>query len=191
MTDVYIPWKKTKDPQALRTNQKDFDAASRDPARTPFQWDDSKNAGFSTADQTWLPIAHNYTNVNVKLQMSQPVSHLKVFCQLIKLRQSPTMKYGAFDMKAVDQHLLIYKRESAAPATDIFVILLNFGGAQKTVNLTSHYGRLPKIMQVATISIHAKAYAFGLVFISVFLFVWGSKIKCINFILFFFHIETL
>lgn len=176
MTDVYIPWEKTKDPQALRTNEKEFDAASRDPARTPFQWDDSKNAGFSVADQTWLPVADNYTNNNVKLQMSQTVSHLKVFCQLIKLRQSPTMKYGTFDMNAVDDHLLIYKRESSAPATDIIVILLNFSGAQKTVNLTSHYGRLPKTMQVATISIHAKAYAFGLVFI-LFLFFWGSKIQ--------------
>lgn len=45
LTDVYISWNNTKDPQACRTNPNDFHAVSRDPARTPFQWDDTKNAG--------------------------------------------------------------------------------------------------------------------------------------------------
>lgn len=161
MTDVYISWTDTKDPQACKTNESDYEKYSRDPARTPFQWDDSKNAGFSTADKTWLPVADNYTENNVKLQMLQPVSHLKVFRKLMELRQHPTMKYGALDLKAVDDDLLIYKRESSVSGPDVIVILLNFGGAQKTVNLRSHYGHLPKTMKVATISVHAKDYVFG------------------------------
>lgn len=49
MTDVYISWKDTVDPQACRTNENDFDRVSRDPARTPFQWDDTRNAGKTMA----------------------------------------------------------------------------------------------------------------------------------------------
>lgn len=161
MTDVYISWKDTKDPQACRTNEKEFHKFSRDPARTPFQWDDSKNSGFSVADQTWLPVAKNYTKNNVKLQKSQPVSHLKVFRQLIKMRQNPTMKYGTIDMKAIDDNLFIYKREHSIPATDIFLVLLNLASSHKTVNLSSHYENLPKTMKIATISAHAKNYVLG------------------------------
>lgn len=165
LTDVYVSWKDTKDPQACRTNEEDFHEFSRDPARTPFQWDDSKNSGFSTADQTWLPVAKNYTENNVKLQKSQPVSHLKVLRQLIKMRQNPTMSYGVLDMKAIDDDLLIYKRESSIPDTDVFVVLLNLAGSQKTLNLSTHYTNLPKTMKVATISTHAKNYVLGQVFI--------------------------
>lgn len=161
MTDVFVSWKDTRDPQALRSNEKIFHSLSRDPVRTPFQWDDSKNAGFSIANRTWLPVAGNYTENNVKLQTSQPASHLKVFRQLIKLRQNPTMKHGALDMKAVDDDLLIYKREYSVPATDVFVILLNLGGSKKDINLSSHYGKIPKTMKVATISIHAKIHVSG------------------------------
>lgn len=47
LTDVYLSWKDTVDPQACRTNESYFQTVSRDPARTPFQWDDSVSAGNS------------------------------------------------------------------------------------------------------------------------------------------------
>lgn len=47
MTSVHLTWNETVDPQACNTNEKDYEAYSRDVARTPFQWDDTKNAGKS------------------------------------------------------------------------------------------------------------------------------------------------
>lgn len=68
MTDQWISWNDTVDPQACNQDPDTYDAVSRDPARTPFQWDTTKNAGFSTAYKTWLPVADGYKTVNVKSQ---------------------------------------------------------------------------------------------------------------------------
>ena len=94
MTDVYIAWEDTVDPQACNTNPEVFHQHSRDPARTPLHWDSSHNAGFSTGPKTWLPLAKNYTSNNIELQKTQPQSHLKVFKSLLELREHPTMRYG-------------------------------------------------------------------------------------------------
>lgn len=94
MTDVYISWENTVDPQACRTNPDTFHYASRDPARTPFQWNSTHNAGFSTAQKTWLPLPENYTACNVELQERHKRSHLKVFKALLELRKHKVMRYG-------------------------------------------------------------------------------------------------
>ena len=53
---------------------------SRDPERTPLQWDTSANAGFTSATaQPWLPLNPNYLQgVNVEQQMEAADSHLQV-----------------------------------------------------------------------------------------------------------------
>lgn len=45
MTDVYISWEDSVDPQACNSNPDRYYDLSRDPARTPYQWDASANAG--------------------------------------------------------------------------------------------------------------------------------------------------
>lgn len=170
MTDVYISFKDTVDPQACRTNEQDFEKVSRDPSRTPFQWDDSDNAGFSKAAKTWLPLATNYTINNVELQKSEDLSHFKVFQTLIRLRQNPTMKYGGFQIKAFQDNVLVYKRQMKKRKTqqiesqhsDIFVVLLNLGASEATVRLNCLFkGVLPRKMKVAVASINSKSLRIG------------------------------
>ena len=59
---------------------------SRDNARTPMQWDDSQNAGFSET-KPWLSVPDNYANINVKKQEKENDSILNYYKQLIALRK--------------------------------------------------------------------------------------------------------
>lgn len=147
---------------ACRTNPEVFNEFSRDPERTPFQWDNTTNAGFSFAEKTWLPVATNYTDCNVELQKSQILSHLKVFRKLIALRQYETLKYGGLEMHAVNDDLLIYKREiSDKPDSTIFVVLLNLGNSYRTVELNTFFKQLPRQMRVVLASIHSETLVIG------------------------------
>lgn len=154
----------TKDPQACRTNPNVYHEFSRDPARTPFQWDNSTNAGFSTADKTWLPVAENFTENNVQLQKSQVLSHLKLFRKLITLRKNPAFKYGGLQIESVNDDVLIYKREIDGKAdANIYVVLLNLGTSYKAVELSTYFQQLPRQMRVAVASIQSETLVIGLV----------------------------
>lgn len=87
MTDGFVSWKDTKDPQACNTDDPiNYWKSSRDPTRTPYHWDATKNAGFSTGASTWLPVADNYATVNLAAQMAKEKSHYQVrrmLCMLV------------------------------------------------------------------------------------------------------------
>ena len=72
----------------------------RDNARTPMQWDDSANAGFSGADATpWIMVNPNYTKINAKDQVSREDSVFKYYQKLIKLRhEGDLIVYGTYDL---------------------------------------------------------------------------------------------
>ncbi|XP_055532028.1 probable maltase [Wyeomyia smithii] len=150
MEDVYIPWNQTVDPAACNSNPKDFMIYSRDPARTPFHWDDSTSAGFSTSANTWLPVSPNYKTINYKLQQSAPRSHLKIFKSLLRLRKQRTLREGSFDMKLIDENLIVYKRELAEVST--VVVILNFAKTSQTIDLPKVFSGLPLQFEVITSS---------------------------------------
>lgn len=162
MTDVYISWEDTVDPQACRTNPDVFHQYSRDPARTPMQWNYEKNSGFSFANSTWLPVASNYTENNIQLQKSEILSHLKVFRQLMTLRQNPTMKYGELKITAVNKDVLVYERKIANQIdADVIVVALNLGTTYRPVELTRYFRDLPQQMKVVAASIHSEILVIG------------------------------
>lgn len=72
---------------------------SRDNARTPFQWDDSENAGFTTGNP-WLVVNKNYREINAKNQINDENSLLSYYKKLIRLRKNEeykeTIVYGEF-----------------------------------------------------------------------------------------------
>lgn len=85
---------------------------SRDPERTPMQWNSGVGAGFTTlnAEETWLPIHPNYVSINVQSQREQPRSTYKYFQSLTTLRKTRALREGSFNLTVVNENVLAYTR---------------------------------------------------------------------------------
>src|SRR5699024_9168826 len=74
---------------------------SRDNARTPMQWDDTANAGFSTGTP-WIAVNPNYKEINAKEQLARPDSVFHYYQKLIALRRasedSELIVYGTYEL---------------------------------------------------------------------------------------------
>jgi alpha-glucosidase len=125
MTDVDIPPDKVQDPCGQRVERL---GAGRDPERTPMQWDDSPNAGFTSAGvEPWLPVAPNYPTVNVAAERDSPTAMLTLYRRLIELRQiSPALHSGDYHLiEDVPDDCYVYVREHERQR---MLVALNFSG---------------------------------------------------------------
>ena len=97
---------------------------SRDNARTPMQWDDSANAGFTTGTP-WIKVNRNYPKVNAKQEVSDPNSVFSYYKKLIRLRhENEIIVYGDYKLLAPeDEALFIYTRMLG---TQRLMVLCNF-----------------------------------------------------------------
>ena len=85
---------------------------SRDNARTPVQWDDSPQAGF-TKGIPWIAVNPNYTQINAKAETADPDSVFHYYKKLIALRKAhPIIVYGKYELMMEDnEELFVYTRE--------------------------------------------------------------------------------
>ncbi|MGX4599361.1 glycoside hydrolase family 13 protein [Faecalimicrobium sp. JNUCC 81] len=84
---------------------------SRDNTRTPMQWDDSINAGFSKVNP-WMKLNPNYININVENQLNNEKSILFFYKNMIKIRKSDELYvYGKYDLLLKeDENIYAYTR---------------------------------------------------------------------------------
>jgi alpha-glucosidase len=109
----------------------------RDGERTPMQWNDSPNAGFSQAP-SWLPVPATYKTHNVAAESKDPNSILNVYRRLLSLRRTnPALREGDYTaLNPADPNVLSYLRSYKGEA--VLVALNMSGTAQKvTFNLDS------------------------------------------------------
>jgi oligo-1,6-glucosidase len=103
-------------------------ARGRDNARTPMQWDDSRNGGFS-AGTPWLPVNPNHREINAKAQRADPDSVFHYYRRLIELRKTePAVVDGDFTMLLPDDERL-YAFTRRLGGTELLVIG-NFSGVE-------------------------------------------------------------
>ncbi|MGM9973966.1 MAG: alpha-glucosidase [Clostridiaceae bacterium] len=88
--------------------------ASRDNARTPMQWSDSKNGGF-TEGAPWIKVNRNYKDINVESQLRDENSILNYYKKLIALRKKhPIIIYGSYEeikSNSTEEEVYAYIRE--------------------------------------------------------------------------------
>jgi len=105
----------------------------RDGERTPMQWDASKNAGFSTSNTTWLPVASDYKTVNVAVETPDHESMLNWYKRLIELRRiNPALYEGSMQMLNPNENVVSYLRKGPAGKPSVLVAL-NFSDKPQTL----------------------------------------------------------
>ena len=100
--------------------------SSRDSARTPMQWDDSKNAGFTTG-KPWFYVNENYKSVNVQNEENNPDSILNFYKKAIKLRKSlQVVRDGLYkEHFHSSPKLYVYSRENKKQKLLVFCSFLD------------------------------------------------------------------
>lgn len=85
---------------------------NRDNSRTPMQWNDSTNGGF-TEGKPWFPVNPNYRDINVAHQLEDEHSVLNFYKKLIQLKKSHEIyTYGQFDLiDAENENVFAYTRQ--------------------------------------------------------------------------------
>lgn len=130
MEDLSIPSDLVQDPFEKNVPGKGL---GRDSERTPMQWDDSKNAGFSDAI-SWLPVNPDYKTVNVSSELSDDSSMFSFYRSLIEFRKtSSALLSGIYrSLDAPIDGILMYMREDV---DEKLCVILNFTDKQKSVYL--------------------------------------------------------
>ena len=110
---------------------------SRDNARTPMQWDNSPQAGFTTGSHPWLAVNPNYEQINVAQEDSDPASVLNYVRALIALRAHHlAFVYGDYeDLDPQHPHVFAYSRTLG---TEKYLIIENFSSAPVAYMLPKH-----------------------------------------------------
>ena len=89
------------------------DIESLNNARTPMQWDTSQNAGFSTADKTWLAVNPNYKDINVASALAKPDSIFYTYQKLVELRKTQDWLINAdFELLKTADKVFTYIRKT-------------------------------------------------------------------------------
>ncbi|WP_147795999.1 alpha-glucosidase [Cellulomonas sp. Y8] len=108
-------------------------AMSRDNARTPVQWDDSPQAGFTTGTP-WLAVNPNHVEINAAAERADPGSVFHHHRRLIELRHAdPVVALGDFTMLLPeDEQVYAYTRELDG---DALLVVVNVSGEERVVDL--------------------------------------------------------
>ncbi|KAI7805244.1 neutral and basic amino acid transport protein rBAT [Triplophysa rosa] len=133
---------------------------SRDPQRTPMQWSDKINAGFSDNETgTWLDIAPDYDTVNVEAQQADSNSIISQYRTLSLLRGAElALSRGWFCYVRSDTNVFAYLREMDGKQ-NAFLVVLNFGEDTETDLLS--VSELPDVLTVhlSTTPINQKTFS--------------------------------
>lgn len=119
---------------------------SRDNARTPMQWDNTTNAGFSSSTP-WLMVNNNYKSINVEKSIKDDNSILNYYKKLIKIykKYSYLVREGEYkDLYPNSSKLFAYERRKD---NELLLVVSNFSNKPKKIRLLKKYkGYRPELL---------------------------------------------
>jgi oligo-1,6-glucosidase len=122
---------------------------NRDNARTPVQWDASRNAGFTTG-APWIAVNPNANHINAAAQLDDPDSVYGFYRTVIELRHAHrVVSHGDFTMLLPDdEHIYAFTRSLKSPSeTTELLVLGNFTGSEHAAELDDEsWGRAELIL---------------------------------------------
>jgi len=119
--------------------------SSRDSARTPMQWDATKNAGFSE-EKPWFYVNPNYKRINVEAEEADADSILNFYRKCLALRKkSKTLLWGTYkEYFPSNEHIYMYER---AYQNIRYVIICSFASHPvRVMKPKEYYGRKGKLV---------------------------------------------
>ena len=118
----------------------------RDNSRTPMQWDDSMQGGFSISPKTWFGVNPNYKHINVKQQLTDKDSILHFYKDMITLRkQEKVLVYGTYHIHWGEHpNIVMYTREMEGKKA---LIVCNFSEKEESIPtpLGEHQGNFLRL----------------------------------------------
>ncbi|MEP6713146.1 MAG: alpha-amylase family glycosyl hydrolase, partial [Ferruginibacter sp.] len=118
--------------------------SARDNGRTPFQWDATTQAGFTTG-KPWLKINPNYKKINAAEQEKDPDSILNYFRKMVKLRKAmPELVYGAYALLA-ENNKQVYAYTRSLDDKKVLIVM-NFSDNEAGFNLPKSMGKIGEVL---------------------------------------------
>lgn len=110
---------------------------SRDNARSPFQWNDRENAGF-TSGKPWIKVGDRYKEINAKKDLSSPDSVYKYYQKLISLRKThPAIVDGLTEFVDYEnENVIAYTRSTSR---ETLLVILNFSDSSVNFDIGSEF----------------------------------------------------
>lgn len=130
---------------------------SRDNGRTPMQWNDTAEAGFTTG-KPWLEVNKNYKKLNIAEQENRDDSVLHYIRKMIQLRKSTlTLVYGGFDLiDENNKHIFAYTR---CFGSQKLLVVLNFSQNEAFLNTEIDLTHTNILISNYTVPARNKIYA--------------------------------
>ncbi len=136
MREAEIPPERRQDPWSLTEPE-----LGRDGCRTPMQWSPDPGAGFTLADEPWLPVGGDHAARNVRSQLRDPDSHLNLYRRLLALRRgSAALRTGSYQpLDDVPPDCFAFERSRGAERV---LVAVNFSPEPLSVDVPGFAGRV-------------------------------------------------
>ncbi|MDH3456196.1 MAG: alpha-amylase family glycosyl hydrolase [Gemmatimonadota bacterium] len=136
MREADIPAHQQQDPWGMSEP-----GLSRDGCRTPMRWSPDATAGFTAAEDPWLPVGSDHATRNVESQLSDPESHLNLYRRLLSLRRnSAALRGGAYrPLDPVPPECFAFER---VEGSERVLVAINYSTKPVSVDTAGITGRI-------------------------------------------------